>query len=290
MVFVEVWNLQKHVYWFSSTGRVKRNQETWKPSKTCWAFKTITFRLILKVLEKLIHTLLEIPIIPQALNINIWITASAKFIKMGMVKKLTKLFLKNLLHRLWLSSWFLSYYFPKLGRYYEPYSGSHGPRWLKLQWKAKNLFIFYGKCLDSDGLSIWGGFEWFSSFLILLSSFTPINIEKYESWDSNNSANFKHQLLENHKCNFFQSRYHYKAYQYSLKKVFQRIFNLTILEIFLFEFRSLLRHAQRITGSDRVKIFMKNQRNVWLLFESLKSACLMGLGGIELFSIFQNFI
>ena len=62
-----------------------------------------------------------------------------------------------------------------------------------------------------------------------------------------------------------------KLIKYSLKKLpVKAIFTLTVFEILLFEGRSVLRPAQRVTGSERVKISVKNQKNVRFSLELLE--------------------
>ena len=56
-------------------------------------------------------------------------------------------------------------------------------------------------------------------FLILFNPFSPGKIEKLDVWDSNNSANFKHQYLENHKCEVYQLDIIRKLIEHSLRKV-----------------------------------------------------------------------
>ena len=48
------------------------------------------------------------------------------------------------------------------------------------------------------------------------------------------------------------------------------MFTVTIFEILLFGSRSLLGAAQRVPGSERVKLLVKNQKNARLLLELLK--------------------
>ena len=48
------------------------------------------------------------------------------------------------------------------------------------------------------------------------------------------------------------------------------MFALTVFEILLFEGKSLLSPAQRETGSKRVKVSVKNQKNIWNLLEMLE--------------------
>ena len=64
-----------------------------------------------------------------------------------------------------------------------------------------------------------------------------------------------------------------KLIKYSLKKDFLKaMFTLSDFEILLFEARSIPWPAQLVTGSRRVKISVKNQRNVRLLLELLEKS------------------
>ena len=46
----------------------------------------------------------------------------------------------------------------------------------------------------------------------MINPFSIGKIEKLDFWDFNNSANFKHQWWENHKCKVCQPGYHWKDY------------------------------------------------------------------------------
>ena len=50
-------------------------------------------------------------------------------------------------------------------------------------------------------------------FFILFNSFSSGKIQKLDFWDSDNSANFKHRKIENHKREVYQPGYHQKTYR-----------------------------------------------------------------------------
>ena len=61
-----------------------------------------------------------------------------------------------------------------------------------------------------------------------------------------------------------------KLIECSLKNFFAKaMFTPTVFEILLFEGRSVLRLAQQVSGSERVKFSVENQKNVRLLLELL---------------------
>ena len=60
-----------------------------------------------------------------------------------------------------------------------------------------------------------------------------------------------------------------KLIEHSLKRVLV-VFTLTAFEILLFEGRSVVSPAQRVTWSERVKVSVKNQKNIWILLKLLE--------------------
>ena len=60
-----------------------------------------------------------------------------------------------------------------------------------------------------------------------------------------------------------------KLIKYSLKFFsVKAVFTVTVFEILLFEGRSVLSPAQRGTGSEKVKVSVKNQKNIWIFLKS----------------------
>ena len=62
-----------------------------------------------------------------------------------------------------------------------------------------------------------------------------------------------------------------KLVEYSLNNpLVKAIFTLTVFEILLSEGRSVLSPAERGTGSERVKVSVKNQKNIGILLKLLE--------------------
>ena len=62
-----------------------------------------------------------------------------------------------------------------------------------------------------------------------------------------------------------------KLVEYSLNNLLVKaIFTLTVFEILLSEGRSVLSPAERGTGSERVKVSVKNQKNIEILLKLLE--------------------
>ena len=62
-----------------------------------------------------------------------------------------------------------------------------------------------------------------------------------------------------------------KLVEYSLNNLLVKaIFTLTVFEILLSEGRSVLSPAERGTGSKRVKVSVKNQKNIGILLKLLE--------------------
>ena len=56
-----------------------------------------------------------------------------------------------------------------------------------------------------------------------------------------------------------------------LRKVLVKtVFSFIIFEILLLESRTVLSPTQRSTGSERVKVSVKNQKNFWVMLKLLK--------------------
>ena len=60
-----------------------------------------------------------------------------------------------------------------------------------------------------------------------------------------------------------------KLIEHSLKRVLV-VFTFTAFEILLFEGRSVVSPAQRGTWNERVKVSVKNQKNIWILLKLLE--------------------
>ena len=97
--------------------------------------------------------------------------------------------------------------------------------------------------------------------------FSPRKIEKHDLWDSKISQTLN-AIAKSINLHIIR-----KLIKYSLKKDFLKaMFTLSDFEILLFEARSIPWPAQLVTGSRRVKISVKNQRNVRLLLELLEKS------------------
>lgn len=78
------------------------------------------------------------------------------------------------------------------------------------------------------------------------------------------SLNINH--LRTTSTNFIKQHTTKKLIEYSLKTFFKKtMFTITVFEILLFEGRLVLLPAQRSTGTERVKIQVKNQKNIRII-------------------------
>ena len=118
------------------------------------------------LLEKLKNSIFEIPIIPQALNINNYRIASESLSTWISLEILSNTLLKNLWSKTMLIILLLlsRNCCLKWGCYYHPPSGVQGAKRLNFQWKNSKIFGFCWNYLKSDWLSRLEGFEQFYFF------------------------------------------------------------------------------------------------------------------------------
>ena len=81
-----------------------------------------------------------------------------------------------------------------------------------------------------------------------------------QTWNINNLKTTRAKSLNLHTIT--------KLIKYSLKNISVKVvFNVTVFEILQFEGRLLLSPAQQRTESKRIKLSVKNQKNIWVLLK-----------------------
>ena len=150
--------------------------------------------LTLSVPEKLKNSVFENPIIPTSLNINNWITTSAKSINLHIIRKLIEYFLKNICVKVMFTlTVFEILLFEGRSLLTPAQRGTRSER-VQISVKIKKMFYFCWNCLKSEWLTSLGGFKWFLFFyfFFILCFFILFNpfVEKLDFWNSNNSTNF----------------------------------------------------------------------------------------------------
>ena len=104
--------------------------------------------------------------------------------------------------------------------------------------------------------------SFFTTIIMIINPFSTGNIEKLDFWD----ITILQTLTTNAK--FINLHTIRKLIAYSLKSVrVKAIFTFTVFEILLFKSMSILSLAQWGTGSERVKVSVKNQNNIRILLK-----------------------
>ena len=143
------------------------------------------------------------------------------------------------------------------------HSRVEGAKGLKFQWKLPQnckLLKLLEKWLTYKIRKFLMVFIFIFIFLTLFNPFSSGEIEKLDFWDANNSTNFRHRYVENHKYYVKEHASLCKAYWIFFKKFpLRAMFTLTVFEILLSKRWSVLSPAQWDTGRKRVKVSVKNK-------------------------------
>ena len=162
----------------------------------CYYFSWfIELLLTLSVPEKWKNSIFEIPIIPTSLNINNWITTSAKSINLHIIRKLIEYFLKNICVKAMFTLTVFEILLFKGRSLLTPAQRGTRSKRVQILVKIKKNVLFLLKLLEKwliyklrrfQMVFIFLFFFFYSFFFILFNTF----VEKLDFWNSNNSTNF----------------------------------------------------------------------------------------------------